>query len=154
MKIPVFNNDLVKLNYFYLIFGSDRESIKKCLKGEYEGVLYCTFNVPNYITREDKLNKRYQKEVHKLTSLIDTSGLKHSDKRAFKGYHLDHKYSIHAGFKNNVPKEMIADIRNLRFISHKENMAKGTRCFIDEDNKYILEWIEENKYSTARKNNN
>jgi hypothetical protein len=54
--------------------------------------------------------------------------LENHGKRCFKGvgcYHLDHICSIHEGFKNKIPPEVIGNIKNLRFIPAKQNMNKG-----------------------------
>ena len=45
-------------------------------------------------------------------------------------YHLDHKYSIIEGFKNNIEPEIIGNIKNLEFISWQENIKKRTKCSI------------------------
>ena len=42
--------------------------------------------------------------------------------------HLDHIYSIHTGFKNNIPPEIIGHWTNLRMLSKKENSSKGKNC--------------------------
>jgi hypothetical protein len=69
--------------------------------------------------------RSYKKEAWRLTNLVDVSVLENSELRGFKGHHLDHKISIWFGFKNSVPVEDIASIKNLRFIPHKDNMKKG-----------------------------
>ncbi len=53
--------------------------------------------------------------------------LENFDKRGWKNYHLDHIYSISAGFYNNIPPELIGNIKNLRFIHYKENLDKGSK---------------------------
>jgi hypothetical protein len=45
-------------------------------------------------------------------------------------YHLDHRYSIHDGFHNTVPIELIADKKNLQVLSANENLKKGTQSDI------------------------
>ena len=35
--------------------------------------------------------------------------------------HLDHKFSIYEGFKNNVPPEVLSSKENLEVIPEKEN---------------------------------
>lgn len=50
---------------------------------------------------------------------------------------IDHKISIDFGFKNNIPPDTIAHVSNLRFIPSNENNDKGTKCFVDDDNRWI-----------------
>lgn len=42
-----------------------------------------------------------------------------------KGYELDHIVSIYDGFRNQVPAELIASIKNLRMLTLHENRVKG-----------------------------
>ena len=51
--------------------------------------------------------------------------LKNSEKRGWRGYHLDHICSISVGYKEKISPEVIGNIRNLRFIPAKENLKKG-----------------------------
>lgn len=45
-------------------------------------------------------------------------------------YHLDHKYSIHDGFKNNIDVILIGSPYNLNIISATENLTKQNKCSI------------------------
>ena len=54
-------------------------------------------------------------------------------KRGVTDYHLDHIYSIHDGFKNNIPTYIISDIKNLRMIKYDLNLKKGKRSDISID---------------------
>tara|TARA_E500000318_G_scaffold87086_1_gene83936 strand:+ start:761 stop:1378 length:618 start_codon:yes stop_codon:yes gene_type:complete len=72
--------------------------------------------------------KKYRRKVHYWSEKNDLSCLKHYDKRSLKGYHLDHKYSIIEGFRNNVPPKVIGNIHNLEFLYYKDNCVKGTKC--------------------------
>jgi len=65
--------------------------------------------------------------------------LENHDKRGWKDYHLDHIFPISMGFYRNIPPEKIGNIKNLRFIHHKENMSKGNT--INEDAKNALRRI-------------
>lgn len=69
----------------------------------------------------------YKRKVWQLTKLQPINLLEHSEKRGFRGYHLDHVLSIKEAFKLGLPPETPADLSNLRFIPHKQNMLKGTR---------------------------
>jgi len=50
-----------------------------------------------------------------------------------KDFHLDHIYSIHYGFINNIPPYIIGHRNNLRLISASENSSKNKRCDITID---------------------
>jgi hypothetical protein len=43
------------------------------------------------------------------------------------GSQLDHIYPVIAGFKNNVPPELIADITNLQMLTWQENIKKNSK---------------------------
>lgn len=47
-----------------------------------------------------------------------------------KEFHLDHIYSIHYGFINNILPQIIGHKNNLRLISASENTSKNKRCDI------------------------
>ncbi len=72
----------------------------------------------------------YSTSVRKLTKEQELSTLPDINKRG-NGFHLDHKYSIFEGFKNNIPIHIIGDISNLEILSQKANCKKGGTCSID-----------------------
>lgn len=79
-------------------------------------------NKPNYI--------RYRDEVRKLTEETfqnHVPTLKNAKLRG-KGWDLDHKISIHYGFKHNLPTQHIAHINNLEMLPSNENSKKGANC--------------------------
>jgi hypothetical protein len=51
-------------------------------------------------------------------------------------YELDHKFSKHAGFVNNIPPEIIGHYANLELIPKIENRSKKTKCSITEEELY------------------
>jgi len=82
--------------------------------------------------------KQYRAEVDYLTRLTYR---KYKDsinplklKRGFsKGlYHIDHKYSVSEGFKNNIPCEVIACRYNLQMLEHNTNISKHSKCIISQ----------------------
>jgi hypothetical protein len=75
--------------------------------------------------------KKYRRKVYYWTSKNDLTKLENYDKRGRSGYHLDHKYSIAEGFKNNVPPKVIGSIDNLEFLLYTDNVKKGTKCSIE-----------------------
>lgn len=70
-------------------------------------------------------NKAFKENYYELTE-NDTI------KRG-KEFHLDHIYSIHCGFMNNIPPYIIGHKNNLRLIPAAENTAKNKRCDITID---------------------
>lgn len=48
-------------------------------------------------------------------------------------YHLDHKYSISEGFKNNIPPYIISSIHNLQILTEKDNISKNSKCSISKN---------------------
>lgn len=78
--------------------------------------------------------KKYVSDVKKVTNKQKITKLLNYDKRGISGingvYHLDHKYSIIEGFKNNVDSDIIGNINNLEFIPWRDNIIKGSKCSI------------------------
>ena len=72
----------------------------------------------------------YRRQVWIETRKQDINSLKYSEKRGVKGYHLDHRYSILEGFKNNILPSIIGNIKNLEFIPYFENCSKGRKCSV------------------------
>jgi len=88
----------------------------------------------SWIPLDQKTNyELYSRQVWIETRKQDINSLKHSEKRGTKGYHLDHKFSILEGFKNNILPSIIGNIRNLEFIPYQENLSKGKKCSIRLD---------------------
>jgi len=109
------------------------------LRNKSEGVsvgLVTRFSGISYDKYLEKLPKyiKYRQEVIRLTNKQPLRLLKNNEKRGVSGinnaYHLDHKYSISEGFKNNVKPEIIANLKNLVFIPWRENVSKRTKCSI------------------------
>ena len=72
--------------------------------------------------------KAYKRLVWKITNQQPVKRLKHSEKRGFHNYHLDHKVSIWYGYKNSVDPHVIGSIKNLEFIPWKDNFKKAIKC--------------------------
>lgn len=85
-------------------------------------------DMPNFI--------HYSRLVWLETRKNDLTTLPNHDRRGKNDYHLDHKYSIFEGFKNNILPSIIGNIKNLEFIPYKENLTKGKKSSVDID--YIL----------------
>lgn len=89
-----------------------------------------------------KINKKtlfdiYGKMVRDKTN-ENSINIKGIENRDFIKQHIDHKISIYYGFKNNISFDDIAHISNLRMLDYKENMLKGKKCFVDEENSWIV----------------
>jgi len=80
----------------------------------------------------------YKREVMKFTNKQKINILPFFEKRGNAGingaYHLDHKFSILEGFKNNISPKIIGDIKNLEFIPWEDNIKKRTKCSISIKN--------------------
>ena len=72
----------------------------------------------------------YKREVVDITARQDLSKLKNIELRGINAYHLDHKFSIYEGFKQNIPPFIIGNICNLEMLHYKENISKKTACSI------------------------
>jgi len=82
----------------------------------------------------------YSNQIRRLTEEnINKYSLKDIELRG-KDWHLDHKYSIYDGFKNNVPVYIIAHIQNLEIISQEENSKKQRSSSVSLED--LLESIE------------
>jgi hypothetical protein len=135
------------------INGKYSEFTVECLKGHQEDKKYSNFSRKNKkftckrcyydsislnLTEEDiKKIEKYVKSVRSLTSKMYNKykhiiNPKDLPKSRYE-YHLDHKYSIYEGFKNNIPVKVIASKENLEMIPYLENLIKGIKCSITLD---------------------
>jgi hypothetical protein len=86
-----------------------------------------------WISDEDRTDwGLYVYKVKKLTEQQNLHLLPNIEKRGpvekEGSYHLDHKFSIFEGFKNNIPIYIIGNIHNLEMIPAKENISKNSKC--------------------------
>jgi len=109
------------------------ESIKKMIQTKIDKGIFWKPDDPQYLEF-----KKYRRKVYYWTAKNDLTLLENHEKRGKIGHHLDHKYSITEGFKNNVPPKIIGSIHNLEFIDHKENCKKGIKCSITLKELYEL----------------
>lgn len=110
-----------------------QESIDKAIQTKIEKGIIWKKDDPSYTEF-----KKYRRKVYYWTSKNNLTLLENYEKRGRTGYHLDHKYSISEGFKNNVPPKVIGSIDNLEFICYTDNLSKGTSCSITLENLYVL----------------
>ncbi len=76
------------------------------------------------------MKKEYEKKVRELTEIQPLSLLSNYEKRAFKGFHVDHIVSISEAFKLGWPPDRCANISNLQMLPYKDNMVKGCKSMI------------------------
>lgn len=135
--------DMIKLD------GKKSKFKIKCYYGHYSEKTYSAFNrvgqkwvctqcYYNSISLTDESEileyKKYLKKVRALSaktyklykSLINPNDLKFN----VKGYHLDHKFSIYDGFKNNINPNIIASKENLEILTSNDNLKKGSKSSI------------------------
>lgn len=86
------------------------------------------------VRRETKVSlKKYSKIINPLNLLLGRSK-----------YHIDHKYSILEGFKNDIDYKIIGSVYNLEVLSSYDNCSKGHKCSITKE-VLISEYFRENK---------
>lgn len=77
--------------------------------------------------------EKYLREVRSLSEKQPLYLLENFELRGHvseDGFHLDHKFSIYDGFKNKIPPEKIANIKNLCFIHWRDNVKKNHKSSI------------------------
>jgi hypothetical protein len=76
--------------------------------------------------------QEYNRKVRLMTSVTYRKNKKIIDPLDLKSkfYHIDHIYSVSDGFKNNIDPKIISSVYNLRIISMKENLKKGSKSDI------------------------
>jgi len=105
---------------------------------------YYNISYGEYVNYLEKLPSyiKYKNKVYSITKKQPIHLLENYEKRGNSGiegkYHLDHKYSIIEGFKNNINPNIIGDIKNLEFIPWLENIKKRTKCSITVEELKIL----------------
>ena len=90
----------------------------------------------NWITESEVKNfKNYARLVWRYTNANELSVLKNIKKRgrSTNEYHLDHKYSIFQGFKDNIPAKIIGNICNLEMLKSGQNLSKNKKCSISKE---------------------
>jgi len=130
----LFNCSSIVINKYLLSKGLRRNKSEGVSVG-----LVKRFNNINYNEYLEKLPEyeKYKREVIKATLKNPIHLLPNYNKRGVSGidgaYHLDHKYSICEGFKNNIDIDIIANMNNLEFIPWRINLIKKTKCSISKE---------------------
>lgn len=77
----------------------------------------------------------YSRLVKRYTNKNDLSILENIELRgkSKEDYHLDHKYSIFQGYKDNLPAVIIGSIHNLEMLPSGQNLSKNRKCSITKE---------------------
>jgi len=117
-------------------FKTNKRRCRKC----YESIKSIS-SQENFKLYKHVVKKYTEKNYNKNYNKINPLNLKRCRK-----YHLDHKYSIVEGYKNNIPPYIIGNYINLQIITGTNNNKKYTSCSISKE--YLLnEYIKENKHN-------
>lgn len=144
------NDKNFKLIYIYEIKGKNTKFKIECNKGHLSEKTYTNFIRKdkkficqkcfyesigiNFSDEEITKFENYKKQVRALTAktykiyreIINPENLK-----VGRGHnHLDHKFSVYEGFKNNVDPKVISAPENLEILTEKENCSKQSKCSI------------------------
>jgi hypothetical protein len=108
------------------------------------GCIECFWESLNIPIEQKNNYELYRKLVYRYTRMslrnfndtINPKKLKRGNKNG--EYHLDHKFSISEGFKNNIPPFIIGSQYNLEYIPNKENLSKLSGCSITINDLYDI----------------
>lgn len=92
---------------------------------------------------EMRMFRIYKRRVMFFTRQNDLTVLENYERRGnhYKNkhaFHLDHIFSIAAGFEHNIPPYIIGSIYNLQMLHWKENIDKGADCGISKEELFKL----------------
>lgn len=138
--------------------GKNSKLIVECKNGHISNKLYANFvakhkkficsncyydSIKCAFKNEDLL--KYMNYAKKVRSLTKATYKKYKDiinpnnyKIGKDLYHIDHKYSIFEGFKNNIPPEILSAKENLEPILGSKNCSKQSKCSITKNELYDL----------------
>lgn len=88
-----------------------------------------SFDITYYRFKVYQYMKKFKNDIFRLQN-YNKRGMVHINSGA---YHLDHRYSIYQGFKDNIPPYIIGHIHNLEMIPARINLIKNRKCSIDLD---------------------
>jgi hypothetical protein len=138
----------------------------ECEKGHVSNKVYTNFTKKNikYICKrclyeslglnltDEELIKieNYRRQIRALTAKnykINKEVINPKNLKIGRGnYHLDHKFSIHEGFKNNLSPHIISALENLEILTEYQNCSKQSKCSIT-----LEELIEKTEYLLKNK---
>ena len=126
-----------KLDY-HLEAGLTLEEAESLIKDKLDRVRNTFVEKGLAVPVEDEVAfSKYKWKAYQATNMNDLSSLPNIEKRGrLYGYEVDHRFSLLAGFLNNVPVEVISCLGNLQCITSKENNTKGQKCDITLEELY------------------
>jgi len=142
---PTFKNNklLIKCKYCNKPFNPTRIQLTERLRSIKNKINKCFFYCSddckhkcNFFNRQVDPNTKtkfqeYSNKVWRLTTqTIKNHHIKNIESRGRNKYHLDHKYSIYEGFKNNINPDLLSHYKNLQMIPERKNIQKGSNCSI------------------------
>jgi len=144
---PIFKNNkiYVKCKHCNKLFSPKKSQINERLRSirikVYKNFLFCsTLCKANSDYFDRKIDpdsdhetkfKIYSNQVWKYTRLtLKTHHIKDIELRGRNQYHLDHKFSIYEGYKNNINPKLLSHNENLQMIPERKNIQKGSKCSI------------------------
>lgn len=83
---------------------------------------------------KDDSFEQYKKLVRRLTTVVKNIFNIHAP----PGSHVDHRYSLHDGYRHGVPAYLISSKENLQILSAMDNLKKGSSSSITKDELYTL----------------
>lgn len=107
----------------------------RCQKCYYESLRLTDYEIEQYKDYSTNVRLLTNQTYRKYKHILDPNKIKSSE------YHLDHIYSVHDGFKNNINPLIISSVHNLRLVEASENLLKGSKSDITIEelkNKYLL----------------
>lgn len=109
---------------------NDWLSGSRCLECHLEDVFQsAVHNKRGYTEYKFKVDK-YTRESYRLYKDIINPG---QYRRGRISYHLDHKYSITEGFRDNIDPKIIGSHHNLQMLTYSENISKKNKCSISKE---------------------
>ncbi len=103
--------------------------------------LFCSYKCKinsNFFCESLKVSKKQLKQFQRFSNIVwrytrqtlKSHQIKNIELRGRNKYHLDHKYSIYEGFKNNINPKILSHHKNLQMIPEKINIQKSSQCSI------------------------
>lgn len=144
---PIFKNNqiYVKCKHCMKLFPPSKTQIHERLRSIktkiYKNFLFCSEQCKqdsDYFDRKIDPDNNHQTKFQKYSNLVwkytrqtlKYHHIKNIELRGRNKYHLDHKFSIYEGYKNNINPETISHFKNLRMIPERKNIQKGSKCSI------------------------
>ena len=89
------------------------------------GLIIPLDSIECFLEYRKMVDKESNRNYKKNKNLINPNNYKRSI-----DYHLDHKYSVFEGYKNDIDYKIIGSVYNLEIITREENLSKGIKSSI------------------------